>query len=111
MRTALQLRGLIANQHERIAWLGVMLEEYPVDCLPRNFHAQCVLARQMLRSFEDELVCLRAAQDKSRPGSSPEQDSNLNHLPAAPAAQSKSALAGPLVTSGVAQPASLSTHV
>ena len=90
MRTALQLRGLIANQHQRIAWLDVMLDEYPVDGLPRNFHAQCVLARQMLRSFEDELAAL--------------------NLPAVSAAQSKSALAGPLVTSGVAQPASLS-HV
>lgn len=61
MRNALQLRGLIANQHQRIAWLGVVLDEYPTDCLPQNFHAQCVLARQQLRSFEEELAALSLA--------------------------------------------------
>ncbi len=91
MKTALQLRGLIANQHQRIAWCEVMLEDFPADCFPRNFHAQCVLARQMLRSFEDELAAL--------------------NLPAASAARSKSALAGPLVTSGETRPAFLSAHV
>jgi len=52
------LRILVANDRQRVAWLGVMLDEFPDDCLPDNFHAQCVLARQMLRSREEELADL-----------------------------------------------------
>jgi len=79
------LHMLVANDRARVAWLGVMLDEFPDDCLPDNFHAQCVLARQILRSREDELAELLT--------------------PAAAAAHPKSGLAGSLVTSGAAQPA------
>lgn len=90
MRTARQLRCLIANQRERLAWLDVMLEEFPVDALPRNFHAQCVLARQMLRSFEQELADLT--------------------LPAAALQAANAATSGRLVTSlATPQPAPVST--
>ncbi|MDP2226802.1 MAG: hypothetical protein Q8J78_04940 [Moraxellaceae bacterium] len=85
MRTAAQLRCLIANDHQRLAWLAVMLDEAPLDALPRNFHAQCVAARQALCAREADLAQLLspAAPD--------------DHLPSDPA--------GSLATSGAAQPA------
>lgn len=78
---------LIANDRQRIAWLGVMLEEFPTDCLPDNFHAQSVLARQVLRSREEQL--------RELPGHA----SGLGHQPAAPTAKA------PCTPHGAAQPA------
>jgi hypothetical protein len=86
MRTAAQLRMLIANDRQRVASFKALLEDFYVDGVPQNFHAKCILARQVLRSHQEELDALLS--------------------PAAAAAQIKSGLADPiLATSGAAQPA------
>ncbi len=90
MRTAPQLRGLIRTMEAKIELYGLMLDLLEVDQIPRNFHAQCVLARQQLACFQAQLL-------------------DLTPLPAA-ALSAPMAPSGRLVTSqAMPQPASLHT--
>jgi hypothetical protein len=80
MRTALQLRGLIRNQEEKLRLYELMREVLTPEQLVEqgNFHARCVLARQQLAMFQQERAALNS--------------------PAAPATANAEGLAGSLVT-------------
>lgn len=66
-RSAPQLRALIRTIEAKIENYALMLDLLEVDQIPRNFHAQCVLARQQLRFFQDELAALTPLPALSAP--------------------------------------------
>lgn len=79
------LRALIANDEACVRHFAAQLEDESgiIDALPTPTgyppEREALLeklgdALRRLQLRRAELVCLRAAQDKSRPGSSPEQD-------------------------------------
>ncbi len=86
-----QLRCLIWNDAARLAWMEVAREEFYADGVPANFHAQCILARQILRGRQEQLAQLFAAVSRER-------ELRTNTGPAA---------AGNGATSPAAQPATL----
>ena len=86
--TVLQLRAWIKNGEARLAWYGVILEEFDADSLPRDFHTRCSLARQVLRCRQELLALITSPAESTAPETS----------------------AGFLATAGATQPAS-SLHV